>query len=91
MSAERLALLLDAEEARLSPGDWEGLWVFVAFLEGRGSRIYVTAVTSIACLVLHPADGPFWPLCAPWTTVESAGLPLLLRGVPSWKPPPEVP
>lgn len=54
------ALLLDAEETRLSPGDWEGLWVFVAFLEGQGSRVYVTAVTSIACLVLlqQAAFGP---------------------------------
>ena len=68
-------LLLDAAEARLSPGHWEGLWVFVAFLEGQRNWIYVTAVTSIACLVLPPADGPRWPRCAPWTTVESAGLP----------------
>lgn len=91
MSAKRLALLLDAAEARLSPGDWQGLWVFVALLEGQRSWFHVTTVTSIDCLVLPPADGPWWPLCEPWTTVESAGLPPLLRGVLSWKPPPGVP
>lgn len=61
MSAKRLALLLDAAEARLSPGDWQGLWVFVAFLEGRRSWFHVTAVTSIAvwcCLQQAVHGGP---------------------------------